>query len=222
MNDLDIFARTLFGEAAAGHLYDARAIAHVILNRMKLPNWPDTAREVCLQPWQFSCWNQNDPNRQRILNASGGWFDACHAIAADALAGNLPPDPTGRATHYYATWVKKPRWAKGKQPSYRVYHPNGKAHLFFNNIDTPPPATPAEALEQQRPLAASRTVKGGQVAAIGTTGSAATAALDEAANQLEPLAGMHEVLMWAFIALTLAGLGIMLWARLDDRAEGLR
>ena len=50
------------GEAEAKDIDDAQAIAHVIVNRMRLPNWPDSAAEVCLQPWQFSCWNKNDPN----------------------------------------------------------------------------------------------------------------------------------------------------------------
>lgn len=222
MSDADIFARTLYGEAEAGNKADAIAIARVILNRMALPNWPSTASGVCLQPWQFSCWNANDPNRQRILNAKGAWWEECQHIAKNALSGKLPPDQTSRSTHYYANWVKMPKWAKGKEPVLIVPHESGNAHLFFNNIDTPPPKTPAEALDQQRPLSSSRTVKGGQIAAIGTTGSAGVTVLEEAAGKIQPIASMHDILMFVFILLTLAGLGWMLWARLDDREEGLR
>ena len=64
--DRDILARTLWGEAR-GEGFDGQiAVAWTIRNRVfdgKAKSWwGEGYAEVCLKPWQFSCWNQNDPN----------------------------------------------------------------------------------------------------------------------------------------------------------------
>ena len=137
-HDLDTLARTLYGEAESDNCIDAIAIAWVILNRARLPNWPDSITGVCLQSWAFSCWNIGDPNRSRILAARGEWFKHCQRIAADVVNGAIP-DPTVRSTHYYATFIKEPKWARGHTPVYGVKHRRGDEHRFFNDIDTPAP-----------------------------------------------------------------------------------
>ena len=76
-HDIDILSRALYGEARPWDEDDARAIAHVVLNRVNYKNWPDSIAKVCLQPYQFSCFNVNDPNRTRIMSAKAGdndWF----------------------------------------------------------------------------------------------------------------------------------------------------
>jgi N-acetylmuramoyl-L-alanine amidase len=71
---------------------------------------------------------------------------------------------------------------------------------------------------KERTLAETRTVRGGVAAGIGTAG----AAMAEQAEQLAPLAGMSDVLKWAFVALTVAGIALTLYARRDDWNEGKR
>lgn len=222
-HDLDIMTRTLVGEAEFKDIDDAQAIANVIVNRIRLPNWPDSAAEVCLQPWQFSCWNKADPQRSRILAMDKGnsWFLSCLGIARQALDGTLV-DQTGRATHYWATYIQEPRWAKGKTPSYS--NTAGKyTHHFYNDIDTPPPASAAQALDQARPLAETRTVKGAQ-AALG--GGAVIAGVMEAAQQARDVLPVLDSLRawspWLVLAVAGAGIAYMVWARLDDRRQGLR
>lgn len=134
--DLEILAKTLYGEASANNVKDAEAIASVILNRVKLKNWPNQIDAVCLQPWQFSCWNKE--YRSRIDNAKGKWYQQCIEIARRAISGEIA-DPTWRSTHYYATYIGVPKWAFGKKPVYSVEHKSGSKHLFFNDIDTPKP-----------------------------------------------------------------------------------
>lgn len=222
VNDLDTLARTLFGEAESRNEKDAVAIACVIMNRVALPNWPDTVAEVCLQPWQFSCWNQNDPNRTRILNAKGPWFERCREIASWAIKG-FPEDPTNRATHYYATYVKKPKWARGKTPVYEVEHTStGHAHLFFNDIDTPPPQSAKEALDQTRPLTSSRSIQGAGLAGASVGLSVATEIVSEVQSQVEPLVGYADVLKTLFLIIALVGIGLTVWARISDRKDGMR
>ena len=72
-NDLQILARTLFGEARGEGDEGLEAVACVIMNRYKSGKWftgydvlngkkiPSVA-QTCLKKAQFSCWNKNDPN----------------------------------------------------------------------------------------------------------------------------------------------------------------
>lgn len=220
--DMDVLARTIYGESEPNNVQEATAIAAVIMNRVGNPRWKaHTAAEICLQPLQFSCWNSNDPNRARIMKASDGWFDACNSIAKNAIEYKSV-DPTFGATHYYLDRIPVPKWAKGRNPCYISKHRNGSAHLFFNNIDSKAPeATAKSALDSERPLASTRTAKGGMIAA--TTGLASVAVdLGDVKSSLEPLAWYNTHIQSILVALTLVGAAIMLWARYDDRKKGKR
>lgn len=75
---------------------------------------------------------------------------------------------------------------------------------------------------EQRPLQKTRTIKGGQVATVGVAGTAVADVITEASSQLQPLTGYSDYITWAFVGLSLIGIGMMVWARLDDRNKGLR
>jgi|GEM_PF-1423675 len=222
--NIDILARTLLGEAEQGDIDDVKAIAAVVMNRVAYPNWPGSVQAVCLQPWQFSCWNQGDPNRTRILAAAYGepWFDKCIDIAKKAVTGTIE-DPTNGATHYYATWMKAPpKWARGHIETYST-PAGGYTHLFFNDIDTKPPQTAKESLDQERPVSSTRTVKGSAVAATGTAVSAVAETLADTADQIgETGRTIIDYAPFVGLALVLVGLGVVLYARWDDRREGKR
>jgi hypothetical protein len=86
--------------------------------------------------------------------------------------------------------------------------------------------TRAGVLPPERSLAKTRTVKGGQAAAVGTVGAAAVEALRDsigpAQETLFKMAPFLDAAKWALLALTLAGIGVVVWARIDDRRKGLR
>lgn len=92
--------------------------------------WGDTLGGVCQKPWQFSCWNEGDPNREKILAVTpkNRSFQSCIRIARRAAAGAID-DPTGGSTHYHAKYVNPP-WARRKAPSAEI----GR-HLFYANIE---------------------------------------------------------------------------------------
>lgn len=75
-------------------------------------------------------------------------------------------------------------------------------------------------------LQASRTVKGGQAATAATAGlgvvEAVQQTIDPARDALVGLAPYLEVAKWLLLAVTLIGIGVMLWARIDDHRKGLR
>ena len=132
MTELEIFAKTLFGEARGEKLPGIEAVANVIINRVKHAIrlghfwWGKTISEVCLKPFQFSCWNTSDPNRQ-LLNqdlSKDAIYQLCERVAKRAIAGFLP-DNTRGATHYHTKNVN-PSWARAAVPCADIGH-----HLFY-------------------------------------------------------------------------------------------
>ena len=140
--DIDTLARTIWAEARGEGRAGMVAVAHVILNRLNRPGWwsrdqndgipDDTIQAVCCDPWQFSCWNQDDPNRAKLLAV--GPENKTFATAADVAVAVITPghpdavDPTGGATHYHTTAIGPP-WASGHEPCARI----GR-HVFYRNI----------------------------------------------------------------------------------------
>jgi N-acetylmuramoyl-L-alanine amidase len=128
--DIDVTARTLYGETRGQPLEGIVAVANVVMNRARRGAYGATPAEVCLRPWQFSCWNARDPNRAIIERVQPGTFvfDVCRLVASLVIRGLLH-DPTGGATHYHTKGVA-PDWSRGKTPSAVIGD-----HLFFTDID---------------------------------------------------------------------------------------
>lgn len=118
--DVDVVARTLWGEARGEGRQGMEAVAWVIRNRVETdigndgkPDWWGEGYEgVCKAPMQFSCWNADDPNREKLPTLHEGMetFREAKAIARSVMLG-LVPDPTGGATHYHTKAVSPP-WSK--------------------------------------------------------------------------------------------------------------
>jgi len=111
----------IFGEAR-GEPYDAKvAVAWVIKNRLKKDGWfGKNLKEVILKPYQFSCFNENDPNKEKMKNPLeyepfSVWVE-CYKVAKEVEAEKIP-DPTDGATHYFDESLAKnpPAWAKKLQ-----------------------------------------------------------------------------------------------------------
>ena len=131
-NDRDVTARTLWGEARNQGERGMRAVACVINNRWKTQyRRRKTPTDVCLDRWQFSCWNTSDPNLAKlraVTPTSSAAFAMALQLADELIAGSLV-DITFRARHYYAATAKPPLWAQGHQPCAVIGD-----HLFFNDV----------------------------------------------------------------------------------------
>ena len=136
-NDLWVTAQTVWGEARGESVEGRIAVAHVIRNRAlrwlsQHPTLPEPYVHVCKTPFQFSCWNANDPNRALLeaLSLRNLAFAACLHVAVDVLSGQVP-SPVGHARHYFnpAAVAKTPRWARGKAPLVSIGH-----HDFYEEI----------------------------------------------------------------------------------------
>ncbi|MCV2361961.1 cell wall hydrolase [Paucibacter sp. DJ1R-11] len=139
-HDCDVMARTMWGEARGEP--DARtgmaAVGHVVLNRCAARRWwGGTVDAVCLKAWQFSCWNDNDPNRPQlvVVTEADALFALAQQLSAELLAQPEPArllnDPTHGATHYHAASLPRPAWARasGATECARIGH-----HIFYRNI----------------------------------------------------------------------------------------
>jgi hypothetical protein len=112
MRSLDCLAQAVYYEAGNQSDDGQRAVAQVVLNRVRHPAWPKSVCGVVYQgplragggcQFTFTCDGS-------LGNAPGGmdWARA-RRIAADALAGYTFA-PVGLATHYHANYVY-PAWA---------------------------------------------------------------------------------------------------------------
>lgn len=139
--DTLVLARTLWGEARSEGAVGMEAVARAIVNRLRDHyRGRGTATEVCLDPAQFSCWNDDDPNRAQMLrldttSTDADFQDALRIAAAALQPASLNgqvPDPTLGAKHYVATTLPaalRPSWLLDKTPCAVI----GR-HEFYNNI----------------------------------------------------------------------------------------
>ena len=130
-NDLDIFARTLYGEARCEYgkvgIAALMAVGNVVLNRLGQKHFGASIADVCLKPWQFSCWNEKDPVRKVITGddlEKDPVFRVCQDVAR-GIAFSSWPDLTKGSDHYHADYCR-PYWAKSQKLRVRL----GR-HLFY-------------------------------------------------------------------------------------------
>ena len=129
--DQELFmAKTMYGEARGESLAGKQAVGNVIMNRVDAGSWYGASiKDVVLKPYQFSCWNSNDPNRKIIDNVSIQTLEStmCLPLARQIIAGDLP-DITGGATHYHAKSII-PSWASKMKRTAIIGN-----HIFYKEV----------------------------------------------------------------------------------------
>ncbi|TWC50130.1 cell wall hydrolase [Pseudomonas sp. SJZ080] len=135
-NDIDVLARTLWGEARGEGPAGQVAVAWTIRNRVNDGNprswWGEGYAGVCQAPWQFSCWNKNDPNYPYLSGAKQIPPSQYALVMRNAklVVDGATPDPTGGATHYYAKSMKTaPKWTVGAKQTVTIGN-----HVFFRDV----------------------------------------------------------------------------------------
>ena len=142
--DIKTTAQTIWAEARGDGIAGMTAVADVIANRVaaakvyieeKGENHPlfgdGTFDDCCRRPWQFSCWNRDDPNLPKMINLtiSDPIFLQAMQIATQAVSGLLV-DGTKASTYYYAKSLKTPPdWAEGLTPCVTI-----GSQYFFNDV----------------------------------------------------------------------------------------
>ena len=106
-----VVALTILAEARGEGKDGMAAVACVIAQRAE--NRSITPEKVCLQKWQFSCWNGKTEQDLDHLYKSpmAEW-----ALYLEENIRKMNRAKVGFADHYYADWIKEPYWAKGQKP----------------------------------------------------------------------------------------------------------
>jgi spore germination cell wall hydrolase CwlJ-like protein len=123
---LDCLTAAIYYEAATAPLDGQRAVAQVVLNRVRHPAYPNT---VCGVVWQGS---ERSTGCQFTFTCDGSlarapmdsYWRRARAVAEAALAGQVYA-PVGWATHYHTNWVV-PYWS-----SSLVKVANVGTHIFY-------------------------------------------------------------------------------------------
>jgi spore germination cell wall hydrolase CwlJ-like protein len=122
-------ARAIYFEARSESELGQLAVARVILNRTRSPDYPKTICGVVYQgtnrrnscQFSFACDGLPDDVRQ-----AGAWANA-KRVAQKAIAGQGNNGALARATNYHADYVK-PRWAKSLRRLVKI-----GTHIFYSD-----------------------------------------------------------------------------------------
>jgi hypothetical protein len=110
---------TVYGEARGEPVLGMLGVLSVLHNRAAAKN--RTLAEIAFQPYQFSCWNENDPNFPMLLQAARAslagtlGFDAVRDVCChlgSRLVEEKLSDVTAGATHYHAVTIPAPIWTR--------------------------------------------------------------------------------------------------------------
>lgn len=115
--DLYLMAQTVFAESGSESFQGKVAVASVILNRVRNPNFPHSIRDVIMQKCAFSCVKNG--KIEAIPDES------CYQAVFSALKGN---DPTLESVFFYNPKTATSTWMKN------VNKKNSKTignHVFF-------------------------------------------------------------------------------------------
>lgn len=138
--DVEIAARTAWGEARGEGVEGMAMVVDVLFNRANDPKnrWPKTINVAATQKWQFSAWNPNDPNLDKLIKVDGSdkAFRDALIVAAVTLSKRFEgvPSVTGGANHYLTTELlnsgRAPVWAKRAVSAGAVVKVHGN-HTFI-------------------------------------------------------------------------------------------
>ncbi|KKL92897.1 hypothetical protein LCGC14_1880090 [marine sediment metagenome] len=130
--ELECLATNVYFEARDQDVLGQRAVAHVTLNRVKSPNFPNTICDVVKQGLtyknrpdlpkkdrcQFSWYCDGKSDNIRLQRQNGQIvdivYDAYWTATVEALEviAARSKDPTNGATYYFAHNLVQPKWAK--------------------------------------------------------------------------------------------------------------
>lgn len=127
-----LLALVAYGEARGEDIEGMKAVINVVKNRVKADKWfidkniaaiSTSIHGVILKRWQFSCFLETDPNRNKLENIATLWLrvpdiDSAKKLKeyielgiAYILAIEKIEDNTNGATHYFEKHIKSPKWA---------------------------------------------------------------------------------------------------------------
>lgn len=103
LSDAQLMALVIYGEARGESREGKIAVGSVILERVDHRNWDGkTIQEVCLMPYQFSCFLPHDPNFHALRLIAEDWYtkamrsmaiSECYNVADGLIHGGIDRTP---------------------------------------------------------------------------------------------------------------------------------
>lgn len=141
LTNIDILGLTIIGEGRGEPIEGQTAIGSVIRNRYfdKTKHYK-SYHDVCLEPYQFSCWNEKDPNKAYLHDLAkelafgkdlhfDNYLKQCLYVA-QGIKEMIIMDNTKGAKFYMETSLfinKRPGWATQAKNTKIYGH-----HTFFS------------------------------------------------------------------------------------------
>lgn len=117
-------ALCLWREARGEPIEGRRAIWCVLLNRLKNGGWGNTLLKVVTARWQFSAFNQGDPNSTIFPSVEDPRWWECLEIVTE----ENPIDITSGACFYFNPEICRPQWASRMIMTATIGH-----HQFYRS-----------------------------------------------------------------------------------------
>ncbi|WP_286829706.1 MULTISPECIES: cell wall hydrolase [Kordiimonas] len=120
-------ARVAWGEARGEPDDGMHAVLNVMMNRKRDPRFPNSLSGVALQPYQFTAYNRDDPNRQKLdaVAEDDPSFQRAKWLATFAQMGLLW-DITDGATYYHSIGIERPDFLSDAEVSAIIGN-----HIFY-------------------------------------------------------------------------------------------
>lgn len=144
LTETQVVTLTLWGEGRGEPIEGRIAIGCLIRNRVDAAYRGRSYREVCLSPWQFSCWQPQggQANYEAVMQMAhhmetGEASDVLYEPVlrecgwiAHGIIGRWIRDTVKGAKHYHAAaMAQRPTWAIEQTPVAAV-----GAHLFYTGV----------------------------------------------------------------------------------------
>jgi len=142
--DIDILARTIFGEARSEIWEGQIAVAWAIRNRVVMDLWSDKKRdwwgegwaEVCLKKWQFTCWQDHNRELMIAVTLDDAAYAQCQMAALSVVKGLFPDNTWGSTFYLNPKAVEKmPTWSFYENGKPRTPHCVIGNHHFYAGIE---------------------------------------------------------------------------------------
>lgn len=120
-----LLAKMLWGEARGCSTTEQAACVWVALNRVSDPRWPDTLREVLLQPEQFRGLREDNPATEELMALAEDVLSRrARELAGEASVGRVIPEDyffwagDGKRNHFRKEYESKERWGWSMESPY--------------------------------------------------------------------------------------------------------
>lgn len=125
-------ARIAWGEARGEPSGGMQAVLNVMVNRKKDPRFPKSLSGVAKQDFQFSAYNDDDPNREKLesVDKSDTQYSRAVWLATLAQVGVLP-DITDGATYFHSDDIARPPYLADAEVSAVIGN-----HIFYREISS--------------------------------------------------------------------------------------